>query len=483
MSNHVDLDINSYTFDELLNIFKVKNKYIFSDSANKIKNTIHKIKNKFPEDIFLFYNKASVLLLTILQLYKENKIDDLEETNINYFINKIKKLGTIEDMEPTQIINLLNQRPGYIEQNNNDAPLYKEEQDDLHILNNSLNEKYMNVSSRINPSLNNKNNTNIVQNNFPNPVGPGYLNSLKRIVQTQNLNLNSCFRSNYYTTNPCDFLYILPSEIKNVISMRLASIDIPFSWYLLSHSKKNNIFKIKIIIKEGKEYEFHDENIISQNEFTIIIPEGNYTFESLELFLNKQYFYLSSTEKEENSLLKQIKFSINSYTMKSSFKIINSKENQTMFLSLHFMEDINQNIMNSFGWVLGFRMANYLDITDTITSEGLFDCGGDRYIYVSLNDYQYNDNNFNTVCFDKGILNEDVIAKIPMTNGKLCLNIDDDNPLTKTRRYNGPVNISRFQIKLLDKFGNIIDLNHMDYSYTLELEILYESFNFKNVIG
>ena len=86
------------------------------------------------------------------------------------------------------------------------------------------------------------------------------------------------------------------------------------------------------------------------------------------------------------------------------------------------------------------------------------------------------------VTFDKNILNEDIIAKIPMINGKLCLIIDEsNNALTKTRKYNGPVNISRFNIKILDKFGNCIDLNHMDYSLTIEMEILYESFNFKNV--
>ena len=69
-----------------------------------------------------------------------------------------------------------------------------------------------------------------------------------------------------------------------------------------------------------------------------------------------------------------------------------------------------------------------------------------------------------------------------MINGKLCLIIDEsNNALTKTRKYNGPVNIARLNIKILDKFGNIIDLNCMDYILTIEMEILYESFNFKNV--
>jgi hypothetical protein len=70
-----------------------------------------------------------------------------------------------------------------------------------------------------------------------------------------------------------------------------------------------------------------------------------------------------------------------------------------------------------------------------------------------------------------------------MLNGKLSLIINDnDNSLAKVRRYNGPVNLSRLEIKLLDHFGSLIDLNNMDYSITIELEILYENFNFKNII-
>ena len=133
---------------------------------------------------------------------------------------------------------------------------------------------------------------------------------------------------------------------------------------------------------------------------------------------------------------------------------------------------------------MGFRLANYVEVDKELISEGLFDAGGDRYVYVAIDDFQYNNNTLNSVFFDKGILNEDVIAKIPMSNGKLSLIVSEDtNPLSKIRKYTGPINISKLQIKLLDKFGNVIDLNNMDYSLTLELETLYESFNFKNVIA
>jgi hypothetical protein len=61
-------------------------------------------------------------------------------------------------------------------------------------------------------------------------------------------------------------------------------------------------------------------------------------------------------------------------------------------------------------------------------------------------------------------------------NGKFSLIIDenDKNPLVKIRQYNGPVNLSKFEIKILDKYGNVVNLNFMDFSFSLELEVLYE---------
>jgi hypothetical protein len=247
--------------------------------------------------------------------------------------------------------------------------------------------------------------------------------------------------------------------------MKLASIEIPNAWYLFSHLQKNNQFII----------EFHTKN---QNKtiFPIILPDGNYDSESLQHYLNTTYFYESNTETD----LKYLKFSIDPYNFKSKFEILadDYPSSSPLQFSLLFLEDINQNIMNTMGWILGFRMPKYIHIKEKICSEGLFDAGGDRYIYVSITDYQYNNNTLNVVGFDKSILNEDIIAKIPMVNGKLSLIIDDNNDLVKKRKYNGPVNISRLHIKIMDKFGTIIDLNNMDYSLTLELEILYESFNF-----
>jgi hypothetical protein len=461
---NIDLDIDNYNYKELLQIFQLSNGTIGEEDYNQMKKKLYEIKTKFSEDIYIFFWKAHTILMTIQYLMKQNKVDNVYKgSNINFYVEKIKSIPHFEERDIDALVNVVS---------NQQIKEGEEEQQQNKVLNSNtsiidkqyLNEKYQNVISR-DPSLNNRNNTNTITDTLPNNVGPGYLNSIKRITQLQNLNLNSCFRNNYFHSNPCDFLYLLPVEIKNVVSMRLASIEIPNAWYLFSKLQKNNFFKINMYINGRAE------------NYEVQICDGNYDNESLQNYLNTTYFCDSGTETS----LQYIKFTIDGINCKSCFSKTDDSPSSLKF-SLIFLEDVNQNAMSTFGWILGYRSPNYMNINEKMQSEGLFDAGGDRYIYVAINDYQYNSNSSNLVTFDKNILNEDIIAKIPMINGKLSLIIDEsNNALTKTRKYNGPVNISRLNIKILDKFGNIIDLNCMDYSLTIEMEILYESFNFKNV--
>ena len=437
--NTFDLNINNYNFDDLQKLFKVNIDNVDNintlqnDLSKKINNSI----NNFPPEIKMFFSQAKTIILFIYE-FISNKL--ITKTDISEYKNKLTKMDNLQTKSYNEVYSFI-------------FNIMSPEVD---------NEPFLNTDSRINPSLNNRNNTNVVYNTVNNEIAPGDLNSVKRVTQLLNLNINSCFRTNYYQSNPCDFLYMIPSEITKVVSMRLVSIEIPNSWYLISKDKKNN----KFFITTGEESK--------QTDYEITIPDGNYNSDTLQEYLNKTYFYESDVETE----LKFIKFEINNLNLKSSFSLI---DDVNIFFSLKFNENINHNIMDTFGWILGFRLNCYLK-GEQFISEGLFDAGGDRYIYLSINDFQYNSNSSNIVCFDQSILNEDVMAKIPMINGKLSLIVNDNNnSLAKIRRYNGPVSLNRLQIKILDKFGTIIDLNNMDFSLTLELELLYENFNFKNI--
>lgn len=446
--SQLDLNLKNYDYYELLGMFKIDN----SDNRNNIIYKLDKkintlIENNLDDYIIHFFKKAKNIIVVISELLTNRDISHVE---IEPFMNSVYKLDKSENISLLTPIDLLNKITNLNVENNNT------------IVKDDNSQQYYNVN-KMDYLI--KNTTNPVLNVALNELSPGDLNSIKRITQLLNLNINSCFRHNYYQSSPTDFLYNLPVEIKNVSSMRLVSIEIPNSWYLFSSKKKNNIFYISV----------NDKSTKNTKEYTIEIPDGNYNFEHLEHYLNTTYFYESNIDYP----LKYIKYSINPNSLKSTFEIIDEDTSHDFIVK--FSVGLNQNVMNTAGWILGFRLAIYLNI-QTLTSEALFDAGGDRYIYLSISDFQYNNNTSNIVCFDNNILNEDVIAKIPMENGKLSLVINDNNNnLAKIRRYNGPINLSKIQIKLLDQFGCVIDLNNMDFSMTIELQILYENFNFKNV--
>ena len=66
-------------------------------------------------------------------------------------------------------------------------------------------------------------------------------------------------------------------------------------------------------------------------------------------------------------------------------------------------------------------------------------------------------------------LNNKIIARIPVTDSANT-NMYNDNSdfITKQRTYATPVTINKLYIRLLDKYGDIIDNNNNDMSFLLE---------------
>lgn len=288
------------------------------------------------------------------------------------------------------------------------------------------------------------------------------INPIKTVIRRENIHFDSSFRNNYYAQNPADFIYNLPCNISDVVSMRLSSVDIPSSWHTISYIQGTNRFTIEI---KG--------NCLC-NVYEIVIPDGNYSADELIGYLNNNYFYMSNTDE----ILKYIKVSINEYSLRTVFELISDAPDDITF-TLHFVEEQTENIMKRLGWILGFRLGKYNDIEEAIQSEGLIDTEGNRYLYLAVEDYQKNKSNQNIVYFDNTTMNNSILGKIYLYNGRFSLNIfeDEGSSQNKTRKYFGPITLSKIKVTLLDKFGDIIDLNQMDFSFSLEVEILYNKNN------
>ena len=124
---------------------------------------------------------------------------------------------------------------------------------------------------------------------------------------------------------------------------------------------------------------------------------------------------------------------------------------------------------------MGFRKSTYKwgahNTAITIyTAEGLYDYHGTRYFLLSVNDYKSNHGTNIISPFQENMLaDENIIAKIPTDccNDSCCCD-------HVKRLYFGPVSLTRLEIKMMDEYGRILDMNNMDYSLSFELEILYD---------
>ena len=262
----------------------------------------------------------------------------------------------------------------------------------------------------------------------------GDLNPLEKRFITRGVCIDTLFRPNYFNSSSTDFVYEFPENYKNIVSMKISAIEIPITWYSFSTQKKNNTFKINLT--------------------TVVIPDGNYTNATITAFMN-----------QPGILPPLIVFSIDPATTKSSFS---APFSFTLDFSVGSLS-----IFQTAGWNLGFRKSTYTG--SIITSESSWGSSFDNYFFIEIDDFQRNFISDSIVSVtNSGYVGKNIIARIPISNSyNTIMTSNDSDALFKTREYLGPVRLEKLHIRLLNRFGMVIDLNQNDYSIMIELTQLF----------
>lgn len=80
---------------------------------------------------------------------------------------------------------------------------------------------------------------------YPSEFFPGTINPLKKRTLRQNLNIDTKFRDNYYTSSASNFHFDLPIRFTKIVSMELTAFEFPKSYYSISKQLGNNFFAIE----------------------------------------------------------------------------------------------------------------------------------------------------------------------------------------------------------------------------------------------
>ena len=290
---------------------------------------------------------------------------------------------------------------------------------------------------------------------FATDVAQGNLNRLRKRTTNYTLCMNTMFRECNGST-PSDSLFVLPYPLKHIVSTKLVSLELPNTIYLLSEKRRTNRFyMIEYIPNEENPEEF------TTVEALINIPEGNYTTTQLETLLNVAII--------NNMCSTRFQVIIDSIDGRTTIS------NTTYKFDIYFRtEDTCQNISKNIGWRLGFRNESYTS-SNYYVSESICNLVPTQYIYFVLNEYTNNNSTTVMGIFSNDYLEKNILAKIPLQVDTFNILYDNTSTLiSKKRDYFGPIDIAKFSIKLLDQYGDAVDLNESDYSFTLELEIAYD---------
>lgn len=262
-------------------------------------------------------------------------------------------------------------------------------------------------------------------------------------VKTHVINIDSRFRSytnstpsnSYEESKSSNFVFRPSRAYKNIVSVKLSSLEFPNVMYTFSAAREN--ITIGISQPPGNPYVY----------FTIV--PGNYP-DAATL----------GTAVEDAIQATYPTFSITYDSITNKITISDTNPFNMDFTP----STVTTPFDNGLGHYLGFRNLTYATSSTSYVSESCPDIFGDTYVYLVVNDYgiiehqDFNHTNFTAM------------AKIQLNVPKNTMIFDQLNTTTKEYFFQQPTNINQLRVQLLDAYGRELDLIGMNFSVTLELK-------------
>lgn len=333
---------------------------------------------------------------------------------------------------------------------------------------------------------------NTEQNNRVNPI--------QREQIKQVISIDSVFREvSDPPTTPSDFIINLPFELNHVSKMRLISSEIPYTFYSISKKKKNNTFSITIT-----------DSTITET-YNIIIPDGTWFSNDFENQIN-EYFNKNTTGV---GLIRYLKFNGSGEEYNNGKAILRFKtQDEILLLNTtygYFLDanlpasgdlsyfltipDITNNIITfeqSSLFFMGFVKSDLNTIINSnntyntfsftyigvLIATNVFGKDINSYLFISINDFVGNSKDQIISCFNNGYLGKNILARIQITNPEFTFIINNSGDhIFKERNYFGNVKIRKLHIQILNKYGEVVELNGSEVSLALEFTENYDSKN------
>jgi hypothetical protein len=323
---------------------------------------------------------------------------------------------------------------------------------------------------------------NIINNNL----------KVQRDTVTKLLTIDSRFRSNYLNSLSTDFAVNLPYVINNVTEIRLSDIEFPATFYPFQDDFQNNYLWLKY------KFNFVNADTTYTKYIYFYVPPGNY----YQATLITQMQTLIDTEGLPITFTHDIDFNndggVGDGTGKLTIEYSGDTNNSIVITDIELnmrgskIPDVNVSQLfaddateindyynvdsaidytERMGWMFGYRDSLYTGST-SYTTEGQLDIIGPRYVYLLVEDFNASANVNFFSNKETSILKDNILGRISLKSGAFSVQSQNDFSVYGEPRYFfGPVNIDKLHVTIIDEFGRIVNLNGMDFSFSIQMNV------------
>lgn len=302
------------------------------------------------------------------------------------------------------------------------------------------------------------------------------MTNVSQEIKSKIINIDTKFRDDFNndTSSVVDYNITLPENINNVCSIRVENMELPITFYNISSTLENNVFKVTVFV-DGVE---GDTKIIT-------IADGEYTKSELQAALN------DAMDQAYPNNFHRLTFDMSDD--KANFYVNQIDTLNEYHYVVDFAVDKNGNfdkfnIKSKLGWMLGYTQLTYDTRasnlpTNSLTfpiirSEMFTNLSSARVLYLSIDEFsQTKQNSFYTmmarsrnsnniiskICIDRNTSSFGSIFVANKANGYL---------LSDIRNYNGKCDIKRLRVQLIDEFDRKVNLNGIDFSFSLKIDYM-----------
>jgi hypothetical protein len=256
------------------------------------------------------------------------------------------------------------------------------------------------------------------------------------------INIDSRFREQNEMSSSSKFYYRLLTPIRNVVRIRITSIELPNNYHLFSSYRRNVAFFLSF-----------GSPLVT---YTIRIPDGNYSASDMVITLNNIIGTVAGW------LSVSFDFNQGTFTFRGTgsnpFTI-----NTICSGDLTYDRPFDYGLGYNLGFSRGIFDSNVVGMVNEVVSDRMAMFAGDPYMFLKIN-------NFDCIRQTTGDNDFTALAKIIVREPKDYMTFDDyASQQAKEVTFPAPYDLTRFKIQLLDPYGNQVDMETTNFSFSMEV--------------